>query len=195
MIKFTCTKDLCRILHGKEKNANTRRTLCSHHYIEREKLGKYISGILSIDNDEADLGKKTNQFINDISDFNNKHIIQCNNKPISNIPEEPRHISSMTPIGFSNGQDESICYVNLSFRVIFFNTFFRTVIMNIYCENILANMDNSTDDYRGNLQKIMILQVIQQIFCEMLIGGRKIVNSVLIWYRTKSYGRLTGYIN
>ena len=42
---------------------------------------------------------------------------------------------------------------------------------------ILENLDNSTDDYRGNLQKIMILQVIQQIFCEMLIGGRKIVNS------------------
>ena len=38
-------------------------------------------------------------------------------------------------------------------------------------------MDNSEDDYRGYIKKIMILQVIQQIFCEMLIGGRKIVNS------------------
>ena len=38
-------------------------------------------------------------------------------------------------------------------------------------------MDNSTDDYNGYVQKIMILQVIKQIFCEMLIGGRKIVNS------------------
>ena len=37
-------------------------------------------------------------------------------------------------------------------------------------------MDNSIDDYNGNLQKIMILQVIQQIFCEMIIGGEKIVN-------------------
>ena len=33
------------------------------------------------------------------------------------------------------------------------------------------------DDFRGYIQKIMILQVIQQVFCEMLIGGRKIVNS------------------
>ena len=49
--------------------------------------------------------------------------------------------------------------------------------MNIGCVNVLANLDNSTYDYRGYLQKIMILQVIQQIFCEMLIGGRKIVNS------------------
>ena len=38
-------------------------------------------------------------------------------------------------------------------------------------------MDNSIDNYNGNLQKIMILQVIQQIFCEMIIGGRKIVKS------------------
>ena len=32
--------------------------------------------MLSIDIDEADLEKKTNQFINYISDFNNKHVIQ-----------------------------------------------------------------------------------------------------------------------
>ena len=97
----------------KRKNGDTKKTLCSHHYIEGEKLRKYISGILSIDNDEAYLGKKTNQFINDIVYFNNKHIIQCNNKPISNLPEEPHYIQSMTGIGFRNGQDESRCYVNL----------------------------------------------------------------------------------
>ena len=37
-------------------------------------------------------------------------------------------------------------------------------------------MDNSKDDYMGYIQKIMTLQPIQQILCEMLIGG-KIVNS------------------
>ena len=37
-------------------------------------------------------------------------------------------------------------------------------------------MDNSEGDYRSYIQKIMILQFIQQIFCELLIGGRKIVN-------------------
>ena len=49
--------------------------------------------------------------------------------------------------------------------------------MNIDCDSMLKNVDNSTDDYDGHIQKIMILQVIQQIFCEMLLGGRKIVNS------------------
>ena len=78
-----------------------------------------MSGILSIDIDEAYLENKTNQFINDISDFNNKRIIQYSNKHISNIPEEPRYISSMTLTGFMNGQDESRCYVNLSFQVLF----------------------------------------------------------------------------
>ena len=94
-----------------------------YHFIEKEKLRKYLSGILSIDNDKADLEKKINQFINGIRDFNNKHIIHFNNKPISNIPEEPRYISSMTPIGFMNGQDESRYYVNSSFQVLFFNIF------------------------------------------------------------------------
>ena len=37
-------------------------------------------------------------------------------------------------------------------------------------------MDNSKDNYRGYIQNIMILKYIQQILCEMLIGGRKIDN-------------------
>ena len=148
----------------KRKNADTKSTLRSHHYIEREKLRKYLSGILPIDNGEADLWKKKIQIINDISDFNTKHIIQCNKKPISNIPEYTRYISSMTPIGFRNGQDEYRCYVNSSFQVLFFNILLRTLIMNIDCEIFLANMDNSIDDYRDSLQKTMILQFIQQIF-------------------------------
>ena len=46
--------------------------------------------MLSMDINDAYLVKKINQFINDISDFNNKHIIQCYNKIISNIPGELR---------------------------------------------------------------------------------------------------------
>ena len=146
------------------KNANTKKTLRSPHFIEIEKLRKYLSGILSIDNYETYLGKKSDHFINDISDFNNKHIIQCNNKPISNIPKEPRYISSMTPIVIRNGQKQSRCYVNLSFQVLFFNIFFRTLIMNIDCEKVMENLHNITDNYNGYIQKIMILQVIQHIF-------------------------------
>ena len=59
--------------------------------LKKKRLRKYLFGILSIDTDEVDLEKKTNQFINDISDFNNKHIIQCYNKTKSNIPEELRY--------------------------------------------------------------------------------------------------------
>ena len=59
----------------------------------------------------------------------------------------------------------------------FFSIVFRTLIVNIDCDRMLTNIDNSIDDYNGHIQKIMILQVIQQIFCEMLIGGRKIVNN------------------
>ena len=44
--------------------------------------------MLSIYIDEVDLEKKTNQFINDICNRNNKHIIKCYNENISNIPEE-----------------------------------------------------------------------------------------------------------
>ena len=75
-----------------KKIANTKKTLRSHHYIEIEKLRKYLSGILNIENIKADLEKKVDEFINDKSDFNNTHIIKSNILPVSNIPEEERFI-------------------------------------------------------------------------------------------------------
>ena len=42
---------------------------------------------------------------------------------------------------------------------------------------VIENLDNITDDYRGYIQKIITLQAIQQVFKEMLVGGKKIVNS------------------
>ena len=153
MIEYNCTKNLCMIIH--EKNHWWRKTIRSHHFIEKEKLGKYLSGILSIDIDEADIENK-NQFINDIRGFNNKHILQCNNKTISNIPEEWCYISSMTPTAFMNDQDESRCYANSSFQVLFLNIFFRQVIMNIDCEKNIEHMDNIKDEYRGYIHNIMI---------------------------------------
>ena len=53
-----------------KRSYDIKKTLRSHHFIEKETLRKYLSGILYIDVDEADLEKKTNQFINDISNFN-----------------------------------------------------------------------------------------------------------------------------
>ena len=35
--------------------SDTKKTLHSHHFIEKEKFRKCLSGILSIDNDDADL--------------------------------------------------------------------------------------------------------------------------------------------
>ena len=61
--------------------------------------------------------------------------------------------------------------------MIFLNKILRQLIKNIDYEKIIEHMDNIEDNYREYEQKIMILQVIQQIFCEILIGRRKFVNS------------------
>ena len=100
--------------------ADTKRTLRSHHLIGIEILRKYLYGITFIESTQADLEKKVDEFINDKIDCNNTHIIKSNIQPVSNVPEEARFISSMTPIGSRNDQDESRCYLNSTFQVIFF---------------------------------------------------------------------------
>ena len=102
---------------------DTKRTLCSHHYIGIEILRKYLYGITLIESTQADLEKKVDEFINDKIDFNTTHIINYDIQPVTNVPDESQFTSSMTTTGFRNDQDESICYVNSTFQVLFFNIF------------------------------------------------------------------------
>ena len=71
MITIKYTKDLFRNIHQKKRIADTRNTLRTHHYIEKEKQQKYIFGLLSIVIDEPDLENRTNQLMNDMRNFNN----------------------------------------------------------------------------------------------------------------------------
>ena len=54
MIKFTCTKDIFRIIY-KKKISDTKNTLRTHDFIQEEKLGIIISGLLYIVIDETDM--------------------------------------------------------------------------------------------------------------------------------------------
>ena len=49
--------------------------------------------------------------------------------------------------------------------------------MNINCNKIIENLDNSEDDYRGYIPKHYDIASHPTDFCEMLIGGRNIVNT------------------
>ena len=72
-----------------------------------------------------------------ICDFNMEHFIFPYNETISNISEEEQYITCMQPTEFINSQDESICNVNLSFQVHYFNMYFILIILNIYCDKII----------------------------------------------------------
>ena len=65
---------------------HTKKTLRTYYFIERERLQKYLFGLLSIVIDGTDLETITNQIINDYSNFSNKHIIQYYSRDKSNIP-------------------------------------------------------------------------------------------------------------
>ena len=103
----------------KTTTADTKKTLRSHHYIGIEIWRKYMNGITLIESTQADLEKKVDEFINHKIDFNITHIIKYGIQPATNVPEESRFISYMTPTGFRNDQDESRSYVNSTFQVIF----------------------------------------------------------------------------
>ena len=64
------------------------------------------------------------------------------------------------------------------FKLFYLIYIFRQLIMNIDCEKIIENLDNSENNYRGYIQKIIILQVIQHIFCVILVSERKLLTVI-----------------
>ena len=98
---------------------DTNRTLRSHHYISIDSWRKYLNVITVINSTQADLDKMVDEFISHKTVFNTEHIIKSDIQKITNIPEKARFISSMTPTGFRNNQEESRCYVNSTFQVLF----------------------------------------------------------------------------
>ena len=99
--------------------ANTKRTQSSHNCIGIEIWRKCLNGITLIKSTQADLEKTFDEFINHKIEFNTTHIIKSYIQPVTNVPEEARFISFMTPTVFRKDQDESRCYVNSTFQVIF----------------------------------------------------------------------------
>ena len=116
MIKYTCTKVLFRIIHGrKQLNIPNIVTVTSLRWQKND----YLDGLFTIIFDEEETMRRINEWFFHIWDFNKEHIIQPYNATISNILEEELFITCMTPTGFINGGDQSRCYVYSSFQVHF----------------------------------------------------------------------------
>ena len=164
-MKSTCTKVIFKINYTKNVMFTSLRW--------RKKY--YMDGLLFMMFDEEYLTDIINRWFFHIWNFNKENVIQHYNITISNITEEERYLTRMTPNGLINGKYESICSVNSSFQVHFFNIYLRHLILNIDCDKITEYLEDSEDELSSNFQKILILRVVQHIFCEFLIGGRKTV--------------------
>ena len=71
-------------------------------------------------------------------------------------------MSSLSPTGFSKGQDKQRCYVNSSMQVQIFNIHYRHLSLNIDFDTIIYCLDDSKDKFAPNWQYIVIIQEIQK---------------------------------
>ena len=78
----------------------------THHYIEKNKIWKYLDRLISIIFDEADIMNSKTQWFYHVLNFNKEYIIHPYHVNKDIISEEERYISFMTPTLLSNGLDE-----------------------------------------------------------------------------------------
>ena len=121
-MKLNCTKDICRTSHGKPQLL-IQKGHCVLIITFVLKYGEISEWHHTYRKYSGRSREKVDEFINNKIDFNTTHIIKSDIQQLTNVPEEARFILSMRPTGFRNDQDESRCYGNSTFQVLFFNIY------------------------------------------------------------------------
>ena len=93
--------------------------------------------------------------------------------------EDSLFVTVRSPPVFINKENETRCYLNSTFQLLYFNVLFRELIFKINCYTMLNGMKTESQYFVHNFQKIMILRELQKCFGEIYLGEKKICTDML----------------
>ena len=116
-------------------------------------------------------------FLVSFEKFHNQYIIM---PPLSLNPlliEESLFVTVRSLPGFINQENETRCYLNSTFQLLYFNVIFRELVFKINFYTILNGLKRESQYFVHNFQKIMILRELQICFGEIYLGGKKTIST------------------
>ena len=88
--------------------------------------------------------------------------------------EESLFVKFRSPPVFINRENETRCYLNSIFQLLYFNVLFRELVFKTNCYAMLNGLKRESQDFAHNSQNIMILRELHKCFGEIYLGGKKI---------------------
>ena len=87
--------------------------------------------------------------------------------------EESLFVTVRSPPGFINRENDTRCYLNSTFQLLYFNILCRELVFKINFYTMLNGPKRERQDFVHNFQNILILRELQKQFGEIYLGGKK----------------------
>ena len=135
---------------------------CEHLYLKNNKIKDYWTHRLKNDTSSGDMNKIVYHWLDSFEKFHKKFIIMPSLSLNSLLIEESLFVTVQSPPGFINRENETICYLNATFQLLYFNVLFRELVPKIDCYTMLNGLKRKSQYFVHNFQNIMILRELQK---------------------------------
>ena len=99
--------------------------------IKEKDMKHYLNHILKSDTSSGDMNKKVDHWLDYFENSHKKYIVIPSQSLNSSFLEESLFVSVQSPPGFINQENENICYLNATLKLLYLNVIFRQLILNI----------------------------------------------------------------
>ena len=113
---------------------------CEHFCLKKNEMKDYWTHVLKNVTSSGDMDKKVDHWFYYFEKSHKKYIIMPSLSLNYLLIEESLFVTVRSPPGFINQENETICYLNATFQLLYFNVLFRQLVLNIDCYTMLNGL-------------------------------------------------------
>ena len=113
---------------------------CVHFHLKKNDMKDYFTHVLKNDTSSGDMDENVYHWLDYFEKFHKKYIIMPSLSLNYLLIEESLFVTVRSPPGFINQENETRCYLNATFQLLYFNVLFRKLVLNIDCYTMLNGL-------------------------------------------------------
>ena len=110
---------------------------CGHFCLKRNEVKDHWNRVFKNDTTSDDMDKLVYHCLVSLEKFHKQYIIMPSLSFNPLLIEESLFVTVQSPPGFINRENETRCYLNSTFQLLYFNVLFRELVLKINCYTML----------------------------------------------------------
>ena len=108
-----------------------------HFHFKKNDMKHYLTHILKRYTSSGDMNEKVDHWLDYFEKFHNKYIIMPSQSLNYSFLEDSFFVTVLSPPGFNNRENKTICYLNTTLQLLYFSVIIRQLIIYIDCYTMM----------------------------------------------------------